>query len=274
MTYAKHLLSKIAVLLLCYLLPQFDGFATENSVEKGIHHGDVVYFIPGSLYNKGQRTLPFLGDFNADFISTAKAVFGEDFVVIQGGVPKIPFLPFRVLWSAHWAVVRGHSQLYPEDYPNLERVVNEIAEHYRVYGKGKRIHIIGSSYGSVLAAHASIALINTFSDSIQIEDLILSACMIHQDSELGLAIKELHQNKAIENLVYVNDSTDNTVGVSGFCRADANKGLVKIVFGDKSNPSIFWFNKHPHVKGVNDISRTRVLLNLLNTSSTIYWVRD
>ncbi len=264
---------KFIVLGVVFLLAIFSEAKNPVVAKQTQANTDIIYFIPGALYseNKPQIWSRF-GKFNTHFIAKAKQIYGDNFVVVRGGVPKIPLYPLRVIWSSRWAVLHGYETIDTNAYNNVKRVIEEISTHYQRFGKGKKIHIIGSSYGSVLAAQASLTLLEQNGEIKQIEDLILSASMIHEKSELGLHLKKLHQERLIKHLTYDNDSTDNVVGISGRCKADAKMGLSQLIFGNQDNPSVFLWNKHQHVFGANNTKRTYIILDLLHTNQHLQGV--
>ena len=140
----------------------------------------------------------------------------------------------------------------------LRKVINEISEFYST--KNDNINLIGSSYGSVIAAHVALQLIQCGNN---IKTLTLSASPISQESELGKELMKFEGNE-ISKIVWHPNKDDNISGSSG------NISIWKLMFPrPNSGTQSIILPSHPHNLARKHTYRTGqiVVETLINSNS-------
>ena len=227
-----------------------------------------TYYIPGAGFCK--KDYKDATTFNYELITSCKELLKDDFITIESSKMKIPLLPLRASLSGRWSILNGHSQLDYKEHKNIERSIKEIENTYDTK-KCNKLNLIGSSYGSVVAANTAIALLerNNTIDSLGV--LVLSSSMIHPESDIGLKLKKLNQENKIETIYYHSTPNDNITSCSGKSREEAKRGFKNVVF--KSSPSIMNLKKHAHNIASRTPKRAHDLLDFLFKNSDIKWSR-
>lgn len=132
----------------------------------------------------------------------------------------------------------------------------------------RRVNIIGSSYGSVVAAQIALHLIEV--DNQSVNALVLSASPIDSlNSFLGQQLKTYNKNGAIGQIHWLPNLNDNIMGASG------NLSVWKVAFPSAASGHKSILNPyHPHNLARKNLGRTVVIMDTLTnqiiTSPTAY----
>jgi len=175
-------------------------------------------------------------------INLLKDVLGEDDVHVVRGSTKGRNGP-RPIRSGIWSILNGYKPIPPTKNRAIMRSVVEIATDAAKLDESEPINIIGSSYGSVVAANTAIALL----ESKEVEWIeILTASMIDPGSELGEKLASLVEEGKIGSVIWDPNEGDDITAASGTSRKEARQGLKRVMLNKPS--LIFGPVKHPHNK--------------------------
>lgn len=241
---------------------QYEGKSMGFSINR-------TYFIPGAGFTK--KDYRDVSTFNYELINSSKEALKEDFITVESSIRKIPFLPLRAGLSGRWAILNGYAPLDYNTHKNIKRTVIEIEENFTT-SSGESMNIIGSSYGSVVAANTVIALLERDNGIDKIDVLILSASMIDQDSELGIKLKTLQEEEKIAVLYYQVTPNDNITACSGKSKKEARKGFRRVVFN--TAPSIINLKKHAHNIASKSPERANEVFDVIIRNSELNWTVD
>ena len=220
-------------------------FFTDISITKGR-----TYFVAGAGFKPDGE----IEGFTKNFIDKGKKISGDDFYVVQSspmGGPRFIQAPY----SGRWAIVNSSSIIdvseYNRRYGNIRRTVDEIVNDYTINGgveNGKQtqllLNLVGSSYGSAVVAQTAINILEENNNITKLGVVYLRASMVHPDSALGVALKDLVSYQKIAYLDFDNNPNDNIVGAGGMSKKEGRKNFRKVTFGTR--PSIINLEKHPH----------------------------
>ncbi|OHX67059.1 hypothetical protein [Flammeovirga pacifica] len=242
-----------------------------------IHYGNQMvsfnfnktYFIPGAGFCKSDYKNT--ETFNYELMSSLKELLREDFVTVESSKKNIPLLPLRTGLSGRWAILNGYEPVDYQKHGNIKRTIEDIEGDLGT-SSTEKINVIGSSYGSVVAANTVISLIERENNIDEIGVLVLSASMIDPSSKLGLKLSELHQSGKIETLYYHSTPKDNITACSGTSKKEARMGFKKVVF--KTSPSIMNLKKHAHNIASRTPQRAHDLLDVIIQNSEVLWVKS
>ncbi len=154
-------------------------------------------------------------------------------------------------------------QMKKNKQKGLRKVINEISEFYAKngYGSNANINLIGSSYGSVVAAHVTLQLASC---DFRVETLTLTASPIAQESILGDSLLSLEAEGKIGKIIWHPNEDDNISGASG------NLSVWKLMFPKPgSGQASIILPSHPHNKAREHTFRTgQIIMETLINNDT------
>ncbi len=232
-----------------------------------------IWFFAGGTFANGRINL-----FTRSFIGNMTERYGERFGVVEGIYHPWSF--FNVLWALTWA---QRPFRRPFSRPYMTRALEQITANSRDFdqsGKGEKsgVILVGSSYGSVVAAQFGCFLASLISRSTimnpagssipqqvrakadflnrgtlpQSFSLVLGTTVLSERSDLFLKLLAFQKQGIIREIVYhrLQDEGDNAAGLAGRSRVTAYLKALGIVFPwvtFRYRPPSF-LNQHP-VKG-------------------------
>lgn len=162
------------------------------------------------------------------------------------------------------ASVPAHRLSRKNKHKALRKTITEsyLFSNFCVSSNPPTLNIIGSSYGSVIAAQIAVELIEKEGGTVN--SLILTASPIDQSSDLGTKLMNMKNNDKIGEIFWYPNMNDNITGASG------NRGVWKLIFPPQSsgNKSILNPN-HPHNRAMKDLSRVQTILQFFNSNNLI-----
>lgn len=228
-----------------------------------------TYFIPGAgfQHNGNRATVNFANE----LIDTLSNTLEKDFVIVKSSSKKIPFRPLRAGLNGRWAIMNGYKPVDYNEHGNVLRTVKEIETDFRADTTSKTLNIIGSSYGSVVAAQSTIALLERDNNIDSIGVLVITASMIDPNSDLGVKLESLKNEGKIHTVYFHPNPNDNITACSGKTKEEAKRAFKEVVF--RTSPSITNMKKHQHNIAALDPTRAHHLLEVIVNRSPVTWVK-
>lgn len=223
-----------------------------------------IWFFAGGDHGKGDLNL-----FTGSFINFMTERYGSGFRLISGIYNRYPFL--NVVWGL------THAQK-PLKANTKNRILHTscrqiLSDHNR---NQSGVHIVSSSYGSVVAAQVACCLARKMEtgklETIPL-NVALGATMISKHSLLYKALADYHKKGFIKKLVYdeLQDAGDNAMGIGGQTRFGAYLRGFGICFPfltlKYKGPS--FLNKNPktghlHRKRAQSVEKARDFMRVMD----------
>lgn len=218
-----------------------------------------TYAILGAGYNPKQDTSK-LNNFYKALLAEGDRVFGDGFVVLKTSSKKVPIYPVRTGINGRWAILNGYEPIDYKKHKNILRSMDEIVSDFNASDSILSFNMIGSSYGSVVAAHTAMAIIDEDNGIDHIDVLALSASMIHPESELAYTLMDYVRQEKIDRIFYQVNPEDNVMGASGSTYKEAVRGYRSVLY---SKPSIINMKYHPHNIASTNRERAYEIFNMI-----------
>jgi RHS repeat-associated protein len=226
--------------------------------------GNRTYFIGGAGYNPNPSGLGKLitklfapnGTFTSETQKAFSGILGDEFLMVKNSTGD---KNMAMVSNSYWSLLKGSQPvLNIENEAALMATVKEITDDYAINGKdengkAKPLNLMGSSYGSVMAAQVAVEILSHPEKygNIKITSVTLSASPVNEKSDLFKKLEEFRKAGTLGDIIPDPNDNDAVSGSAGTSPKEGKRNFFKLIFSENS----ILFPRHPHNRAAKDTKR-------------------